>query len=276
MATMATLAAAAESWFVRKTRDSGAPFETLKDGRPQWLVDLVHEAHAGLLPDDWKYACIRSALDHIGESEAETRGDAMDDASAFADNEVDVYTSARYEWLSSNLSRSGYVDEATETFGAASDVVESIGRGQYLEAEEVYGLVCQSLETRLEELNELIERETVAYLECALWAGTFTRRRGLVDVTESLDTAYSIDDVSDDSRAEVVELIERFYLANESDADQLAEGMLGHDLHLTRNGHGAGFWDRGLGDVGDRLAEAARALGELELYVADGGTLELA
>lgn len=30
----------------------------------------------------------------------------------------------------------------------------------------------------------------------------------------------------------------------------------GNDYWYTRNGHGTGFWDRGLGDVGDKLAAA--------------------
>jgi hypothetical protein len=36
----------------------------------------------------------------------------------------------------------------------------------------------------------------------------------------------------------------------------------GHDFALTRNHHGAGFWDRGLGELGDRLTTAAHAFGE--------------
>lgn len=38
------------------------------------------------------------------------------------------------------------------------------------------------------------------------------------------------------------------------DVDECA----GHDFYLTRCGHGTGFWDRGLGDLGDKLADAAR------------------
>jgi hypothetical protein len=38
----------------------------------------------------------------------------------------------------------------------------------------------------------------------------------------------------------------------------------GHDLWLTSQGHGVGFWDRGLGELGDRLSKAAR-LGEWNL-----------
>ena len=45
---------------------------------------------------------------------------------------------------------------------------------------------------------------------------------------------------------------------------------LGHDLWLTRNGHGAGYWDRGLGEIGTELTRAAKALGSQDLYVADG------
>lgn len=36
----------------------------------------------------------------------------------------------------------------------------------------------------------------------------------------------------------------------------------GHDLAYSRNGHGTGYWDRGLGDLGTCLANAARAMGE--------------
>lgn len=36
----------------------------------------------------------------------------------------------------------------------------------------------------------------------------------------------------------------------------------GHDFALTRNGHGAGFWDRGLGDIGRTLTEHSKPYGE--------------
>lgn len=39
------------------------------------------------------------------------------------------------------------------------------------------------------------------------------------------------------------------------------ESYAGHDLWLTRSGHGAGYWDRGLGELGDRLTEAAKSYG---------------
>lgn len=36
----------------------------------------------------------------------------------------------------------------------------------------------------------------------------------------------------------------------------------GHDFWLTRNGHGAGFWDRGMGKRGEKLTESAHEFGE--------------
>lgn len=47
----------------------------------------------------------------------------------------------------------------------------------------------------------------------------------------------------------------------------------GHDFWLTRNGHGAGFWDRGIGDVGDALADSARAYGEAYVETGDDGMI---
>lgn len=42
--------------------------------------------------------------------------------------------------------------------------------------------------------------------------------------------------------------------------------QFGHDLALTRNGHGAGFWDRGLGEAGDVLTSWAKSLGTLHIF----------
>jgi hypothetical protein len=53
-----------------------------------------------------------------------------------------------------------------------------------------------------------------------------------------------------------------FTAANWSDLRELEPGQAGHDFSLSRNGHGAGYFDRGLGDLGDRLQDAARVYGE--------------
>ena len=58
--------------------------------------------------------------------------------------------------------------------------------------------------------------------------------------------------------------------------EDLDPGQVGHDFTLTRNGHGAGFWDRGLGERGDRLTDLCRPYGTAALFVDSSGFLRLA
>lgn len=108
-----------------------------------------------------------------------------------------------------------------------------------------------------------------AYIECALWSSTD-------DQGEPLDGLYGADDLAPETleamRADVqdfLDLVEREGL----DVDGLDPGQVGHDFWLTRNGHGAGFWDRGLGELGDRLTALTKPYGESWLYVGDDGRL---
>ena len=58
------------------------------------------------------------------------------------------------------------------------------------------------------------------------------------------------------------------------DAGEIDDKQAGHDFWLTRNGHGAGFWD---GDVkepyGEMLTKIANSYGPFELYTGDDGTV---
>ena len=56
-------------------------------------------------------------------------------------------------------------------------------------------------------------------------------------------------------------------------AEYTAEECAGHDFWLTRAGHGCGFWDRGLGELGERLSKASASFGECWLYVGDDGKI---
>lgn len=54
------------------------------------------------------------------------------------------------------------------------------------------------------------------------------------------------------------------------------EEMIAHDFWLTRNRHGAGFWDGDYPDaVGKALTELAHEFGEQDLYVGDDGRIYL-
>jgi hypothetical protein len=49
--------------------------------------------------------------------------------------------------------------------------------------------------------------------------------------------------------------------------------QLGHDFWLTRNWHGAGFWDRNLDELGEQLTHLAQAQGMCDAYLGDDGCL---
>ncbi|MFX7784369.1 hypothetical protein ABTJ92_19280, partial [Acinetobacter baumannii] len=48
----------------------------------------------------------------------------------------------------------------------------------------------------------------------------------------------------------------------------------GHDFWLNRNGHGSGFWDGDWpGEMGDRLDEASKKYGTVDLIVGEDGLI---
>ena len=49
----------------------------------------------------------------------------------------------------------------------------------------------------------------------------------------------------------------------------------GIDFWLTRNGHGTGFLDRGLGELGDTLTAACEAFGEVWVYLGDDSRVHI-
>lgn len=68
-------------------------------------------------------------------------------------------------------------------------------------------------------------------------------------------------------------------LAEAYNREGYSEQRAGHDFWLTRNGHGAGYWDRNeleAAGLGGRLTKAARAFGVRESYEGDDGCLHLA
>jgi len=113
---------------------------------------------------------------------------------------------------------------------------------------------------------------TRQYLETALWS---TNDESTPAGGVPLDENYDIDDIADETLKQMVKDCEDFQQAEAADL-ALAyqqrgydEGSAGHDFWLTREGHGAGFWDRGLGAVGDRLSKASKVYGSFYLYVGD-------
>lgn len=103
------------------------------------------------------------------------------------------------------------------------------------------------------------------YLACAAWTGQDEQAEWSQEARER---------ATEDLRAFIADNAGVIMLARMRRPD-FEDGQVAHDLWLTRNGHGAGFWDRDLGPAGDVLAERARELGECEAYLGEDGLLHL-
>lgn len=119
---------------------------------------------------------------------------------------------------------------------------------------------------------------TTGYIECLLWSSTDNSNES---GGEPLDDHYDISDIAMESLREIVKDCKDFQEANCVMLEALIEEYsytmerAGLDFWLTRNGHGAGFWDRGFGKVGDELTKAAKVYGGKDPWVGDDGRIYL-
>lgn len=109
---------------------------------------------------------------------------------------------------------------------------------------------------------------TTAYLEAALWSSMDNCDESS---GEPLDANYGLGDIAPDTLASIKSDCEAFQRDHAADIGNNIE-QAGHDFWLTRNHHGAGFWDGDWSEeVGQRLTEASHAYGSVDLYVGDDG-----
>ena len=111
---------------------------------------------------------------------------------------------------------------------------------------------------------------TNAYIEAALWSS-------LDESDDSgghpLDDNYGVEDVSPETLASIIADCQAFQRDHADDIGGELE-RAGHDFWLTRNGHGAGFWDGDWeDDIGQRLTEASDVYGSVDLYIGDDGRI---
>lgn len=125
--------------------------------------------------------------------------------------------------------------------------------------------------------SEDLAAMVAGYVECLLWAGldwTDTVDNGGTESNpRPLDENYSPDDIAPGALLSIEADCASFRAVCGSDLADIDPGQAGHDFYLTRNGHGTGFWDRGLGAIGDRLTAAAHAYGDSGEYVATTGLI---
>lgn len=111
------------------------------------------------------------------------------------------------------------------------------------------------------------------YIACALWS---SHDESDESGGQPFDASYGPNDLAPETLAIMTAECRDFELANWDDL-QAYEARTSYtgapDFWLTRNGYGAGFWDRGLGELGNRLTQAAHDAGERDLYLGDDGRI---
>lgn len=104
-----------------------------------------------------------------------------------------------------------------------------------------------------------------AYVAAALWSSGDEKG-------DPLDSRYSRSDIAQEALDVMEADCRKFFAENEE--CQTDPDSAGHDFWLTRNHHGAGFWD---GDweeeTGEKLTKASHRFGESTLYVGDDNQL---
>jgi len=142
------LAKEARRWLTVQRDNEGHEKVVFRPGAPEWVEVLVREAHRQgrelMLPDDFRFEFVAEALDAIADA------DDLDDVSL----EPDESTPKLLAWISSNLTRPSYVDEAIEETGWPGSMLAALAAGQAREKEEVLQLVQDHLEQLAEDQDE--------------------------------------------------------------------------------------------------------------------------
>jgi len=111
-----------------------------------------------------------------------------------------------------------------------------------------------------------------SYVQTALWS---TNDYSTPEGGEPLDKNYGPEDLTPEAEKTMRADAKKFLQENRADIGDRVD-YAGHDFWLTRNGHGAGFWD---GDwpepAATRLTKAAEKFGEQWIYVGDDGKLHV-
>lgn len=92
-----------------------------------------------------------------------------------------------------------------------------------------------------------------------------------LDILNFIDNARS----DENSRVNNTQTITWTLLIETLGSGKMALEQMASDLWYSRNGHGVGFWERGLGPLGDRLHTLAEDMGTRSVYTNDNEIVEI-
>jgi len=114
-------------------------------------------------------------------------------------------------------------------------------------------------------MNSFLE----SYIETALWSSTD-------DNGDSLDASYYVSDIVPETLAQMKKDCDNFREQAEDYLDPLDVSLekIAHDFWLTRNRHGAGFWDGDYPEpIGKALTDIAHSFGSFDLILGEDGKI---
>ncbi len=125
-----------------------------------------------------------------------------------------------------------------------------------------------------------LDKFTIAYIECMFWA---TNDESTTEGGDPLDENYGIDDIDPKSLVDIINDCRKFQAVHAgdilsenypNDLPSSTDAHAGYDFWLTRNSHGAGFWDRDWEEgAGKRMGETSKRMGEVCVCVGEDGKI---
>lgn len=155
-----------------------------------------------------------------------------------------------------------FLDNLAKETGASKSIVEAVKKGYTTLTENEFSL----------EGKEDIDSDFLSgYLEAMVFCGI-----DVGDPSGEGSNEFNVEDISPELMKQAIsdceafqetagELLAAAYAKNPSYNEEQA----GRDFWFTRCGHGVGFWDRDLDDVGNQLADISRAYGNVDPYLGD-------
>jgi len=116
------------------------------DDCPQWIIDMCHDAHGDMMPDDWRYEFIGDALTSLSDESV----DSDESFGEWLDNAY-IHYHEHLAWLSSRNDRMYYCDDAVKEYGMESSNMDTrIKLGMDTELREVFAIVRDALQEHLD------------------------------------------------------------------------------------------------------------------------------
>lgn len=139
--------------FSEQTRSDSSHFFMLPESAPEWMIEAVRSAHDEELPNDWRFAMVRSIAYSIAECESidNAREDAMD----LADNLATAYTGQLLNWYAEMPARLDYCDQYRQAFGAdaADTTLLLLMAAQAYAIEQMIHIILNACEARAVEIE---------------------------------------------------------------------------------------------------------------------------